>query len=97
MSTADPLAALHVAVNRVLPGQSADPFLPGEALGVQQAFSAYTAGSAYVNHLETGVLIPGTQADLAVLDRDPFVGDPAAIGETRVVATYVGGQPVYRA
>jgi predicted amidohydrolase YtcJ len=33
-------------------------------------------------------------ADLAVLDRDPFAGDPAAIGTTRVVATYVDGRPV---
>ena len=58
-----------------------------------QAFAAYTSGSAHVNHLDdTGVLAPGLLADLAVLDRDPFAGDPAAIGETRVVATYVDGR-----
>ena len=36
-------------------------------------------------------------ADLAVLDRDPFSGDPAGIASTRVVATYVEGEAVYRA
>ena len=98
VSTPDPLAALHVAVNRVDPERPGEPFLPEEALGVEQAFAAYTSGSAHVNHLdETGVLAPGRLADLAVLDRDPFAGDPAGIGATRVVATYVDGRAVYRA
>jgi predicted amidohydrolase YtcJ len=96
VSTPDPLAALHVAVNRVLPGSGSAPLLGEERLGVEQAFAAYTSGSARVNHLdETGVLAPGALADLAVLDRDPFDGDPLAIAETRVVATYVDGSPVF--
>jgi predicted amidohydrolase YtcJ len=96
VSTPDPLAALHVAVNRVDAEAPGEPFLPQEALGVQQAFAAYTSGSAYVNHLdETGALSRGMLADLAVLDRDPFVGDPDEIGGTRVVATYVDGQVVH--
>ncbi|MEP7089253.1 MAG: amidohydrolase [Nocardioidaceae bacterium] len=96
VSTPDPLAAIHVAVNRVAPGGSADPLLPREALGVEQAFAAYTSGSAYVNHLDdTGLLATGMLADLAVLDRDPIAGDPADIGSTRVVATYVDGLPVH--
>jgi predicted amidohydrolase YtcJ len=98
VTTPDPLAALHVAVNRTPPEGSDAPFLPQEALGVEQAFAAYTSGSARVNHLDdTGVLVPGKLADLAVLDRDPFVGDPAGIGDTTVVATYVDGVPVYAA
>ena len=38
------------------------------------ALAAYTAGSAYVNHLDddTGTLEPGKLADLVVLDRDLF-------------------------
>ena len=75
-----------------------EPLLPQEALSVEQAFAAYTSGSAFVNHLdETGLLAPGMLGDLAVLDRDPFAGDPAAIAETRVVATYVDGRPVFTA
>ena len=98
VSSPDPLAALHVAVNRVDADAPGEPFLPQEALSVEQAFAAYTSGSAYVNHLdETGALAPGMLADLAVLDRDPFVGDPAGIGGTRVVAPYVDGTVVHRA
>jgi predicted amidohydrolase YtcJ len=97
VSSPDPLAALHVAVNRVDVDAPGEPFLPQEALGVEQAFAAYTSGSAYVNHLdETGALTPGMRADLAVLDRDPFAGDPAGIGATRVVVTYVDGHAVHR-
>ena len=36
-------------------------------------------------------------ADLVVLDRDPFAGPPQDIHETRVAATFVGGQAVFRA
>jgi predicted amidohydrolase YtcJ len=98
VSTPDPIAALHVAVNRVDPDEPGEPFLPAEALGVEQAWAAYTSGSAHVNHLDdTGVLAPGLLADLAVLDRDPFAGDPAEVGATRVVATYVDGEAVFRA
>jgi predicted amidohydrolase YtcJ len=94
VSTPDPLQALHVAVNRSLDG--AEAFAPHEALGVEQAFAAYTSGSAYVNHLDdTGVLAPGRLADLAVLDRDPLSGDPAEIREAKVVATYVDGRCVH--
>jgi len=98
VSTPDPIAALHTAVNRTDPddpGAAGDPLLPQEALTPVQAWTAYTSGSAWVNHLDdTGVLAPGLLADLAVLDRDPFTGDPEAIGETRVVATYVDGRRV---
>ncbi|HYO40574.1 MAG TPA: amidohydrolase [Nocardioidaceae bacterium] len=98
VSSPDPLAAIHVAVNRSAVDEDAEPFLPGEAIGTEAAFAAYTSGSAYVNHLDdTGVLGPGMLADLAVLDRDPFAGAPEAIGETRVLATYVDGVPVHQA
>jgi predicted amidohydrolase YtcJ len=100
VSSPDPLAGIHVAVNRWVHGGSGraggEPFLPEQALGLDQAFAAYTRGSAFVNHLDdTGTLEPGMLADLAVLDRDPFLGDPAEIGATRVVATYVDGARVF--
>jgi predicted amidohydrolase YtcJ len=96
VSSPDPLAAIHVAVNRTEYGGDAGPLLPHEALTLEQALAAYTSGSAYVNHLDdTGLLAPGLAADLAVLDRDPFAGEPAGIGGTRVVATYVDGRVVH--
>ena len=98
VSTPDPLQAIHVAVNRTSIDAPAEPLLPDEALTLEQAFAAYTSGSAFVNHLDdTGVLAPGMRADLAVLDRDPFGEDPAGIGSCGVRATYVDGRPVHQA
>ncbi len=101
VSSANPLRALHVAVNRSLPGSTgaeAEPFLPAQALDPAQAFAAYTIGSAFVNHLDdvTGSVDPGKLADLIVLDRDPITGPAAEIGSTKVLATYVDGEQVYR-
>ena len=102
VSSANPLRAIHVAVNRALPGATGDeaePFLPEQGLSLAEALAAYTAGSAYVNHLdgETGAIEPGMLADLAVLDRDPFAGPPGEIASTRVLATCVEGERVYTA
>ena len=102
VSSANPLRAIHVAVNRALPGSTgaqAEPFLPDQRLHPAEAFAAYTAGSAFVNHLDdvTGSIDPGKFADLVVLDRDPLTGPPGEIGSTSVLATYVEGDPVYRA
>ncbi len=100
VSSANPLRAIHVAVNRSLQGSAgpqAEPFLPGQSLELAEALAAYTIGSAYVNHLddETGTIEPGKLADLVVLDRDPFAGPKSEIGSTGVLATYVQGEPVY--
>jgi predicted amidohydrolase YtcJ len=101
VSSANPLRAIHVAVNRSLAGATgaeAEPFLPGQSLDLAEAMGAYTAGSAYVNHLdgETGAIEPGMLADLVVLDRDPFAHPAGEIAATNVAETYVEGQPVYR-
>jgi predicted amidohydrolase YtcJ len=98
VSTADPLAEIEVAVHRVAPGdRDGEPFLPAERLDLPAALAAFTSGSAYALRLEaeTGSVTPGKLADLAVLDRDPF--DPAAgpIGDVRVLATLVEGEPVW--
>jgi predicted amidohydrolase YtcJ len=98
VSSANPLRAAHVAVNRTLPGTQAEPLLPAQSLTLGQALGAYTAGSAYVNHLdETGAIEEGMLADLVVLDRDPFGGPADEIAYTGVQATYVAGQQVYAA
>ena len=51
------------------------------------------SGSAWVNHLEAvlGSIEVGKTADLAVLDRDLFDRGAGAIGEARVVATFIDG------
>ncbi|MGW2645639.1 amidohydrolase [Streptomyces sp. NPDC001393] len=98
VSSPDPLQGVHVAVNRVEPGGTGPVFLPGERLTLADALGAYTAGSAYVNHLDdSGRVAVGALADLVVLDRDPFAGPPEAIAEAAVALTYVGGELVYAA
>ena len=97
VTSPDPLQGIHVAVNRVAPGEDGEPLGPTERLTPAQAFTAYTAGSALVNHEdEAGRIAPGLLADLVVLDRDPFAAPTAEIHEARVAATYVGGRAVYR-
>ncbi|MEU0005190.1 amidohydrolase [Streptomyces sp. NPDC006314] len=98
VSSPDPLQGIHVAVNRIEPGGTGPVFLPDERLALADALTAYTAGSAYVNHLDDGGRVAvGALADLVVLDRDPFTGPPEAIAETAVALTYVGGERVYAA
>lgn len=96
VSTADPLAAVHVAVNRT--GFDAAPEPLGgmvDALDLATALAGFTAGSAHANGRgsTTGRLAPGYLADLAVVDRDLFELPSDALGEARVTATYVGGAP----
>jgi predicted amidohydrolase YtcJ len=100
VSSANPLKAVHVAVNRALPGATgaqAEPFLPAQRLDLAQALAAYTIGSAYVNHLdsETGRVRPGFLADLAVLAADPFAGHADDIASIGVEQTYVAGERVF--
>ena len=108
VSSPNPLWGIHVAVNRAVPvaapNASADrrprrPFYPEQALTLAQALTAYTAGSAWANHLdrETGTIEPGKCADLVVLDRDPFAHPAEEIGDTRVRRTYLDGCLVHRA
>jgi len=98
VSTANPLLEIEVAVERVsdLHRGEKPPFLPDERLDLMDALAAFTTGSAYVNHLDdSGSIEVGKLADIAVLDRDLFDRAAGPIGDARVVATYVGGEPVF--
>lgn len=99
VSTPDPLAAVHVAVNRVLHGApDGTPPLGGEQrIPLSAALAAYTAGSAWANHDDRGGSIEvGNRADLVVLDRDPFDASTDRIAEAQVLRTYVGGDLVHQ-
>ncbi|MFD5226282.1 amidohydrolase [Microbacterium sp. NPDC058342] len=102
VSTPDPMAAIHTAVNRrSAPSEwegDYPPFLPDQAIDLGTALQAYTAGSARVNSLpETGGIRVGMLADLTLLDRDPFDGPAEEIGNTRVLGTWVEGEQVHAA
>ncbi|NEA71829.1 amidohydrolase [Streptomyces sp. SID13588] len=79
--------------------EPAKPFYPEQALTLAQALTAYTAGSAWVNHLDdvTGTVEVGKYADLVVLDRDPFERPALELAETRVLRTYIDGRLVFAA
>lgn len=99
VSSPDPLAAIHVAVNRTSPDEPhAKPFFPENRIDLATALSSYTAGSAWVNHrdLSSGQLRIGSQADVVVLDRDPFDAPSDEIGAGQVSRTYIDGELVYQ-
>ncbi|WP_329284965.1 amidohydrolase [Streptomyces sp. NBC_00691] len=97
VSSPDPLAGLHVAVNRRDPEADHDRiFYPEQRLDLPTALAAYTAGSAHVNgHDDAGSLRVGALADLVVLDRDILSAPAEEIAEARVERTYVGGRLVH--
>ncbi len=99
VSTPNPLLEMEVAVTRVSDESRGvrKPFLPEQRLTLAEAIRAFTAGSAYVNHLdtETGTIEVGKLADLAVIDRDLFAPGAGPIGEGRVLGTFVGGSAVF--
>jgi predicted amidohydrolase YtcJ len=100
VSTPDPLLEMEIAVTRVSDESRGErePFLPHERLELVDALTAFTAGSAYANHLdETGTLAVGKLADLAIIDRDLFDEAAGPIGEASVLATFVDGVAVHEA
>jgi predicted amidohydrolase YtcJ len=69
---------------------------PPQALTVEQALVAYTAGSAAAEHAEDrkGRLQPGMLADLAVLSQDIFKVPAPELPKTSSVLTIVDGRIV---
>lgn len=96
VSTPDVFAQIDVAVTRSDVDEPGEPPLnAGEAIDLGAALIAFTAGSAYVNHLdsETGTVEQGKLADLVVLDRNPF-SEPRPAG-TKVAMTISEGKVVF--
>jgi predicted amidohydrolase YtcJ len=99
VSTANPLLEMEVAVTRVsdVSRGRQEPLVAEERIELVDALRAFTAGSAWVNHLdhEVGSLEIGKAADLVILDRDLFDHSIGAIGEARVLGTFIDGAPVF--
>ncbi len=72
-------------------------FGAGEALTVEQALRAYSAGSAYAERAEgdRGSLRVGQLADFVVLEQDPRELPHGELADLRVLATGVGGALAY--
>jgi predicted amidohydrolase YtcJ len=100
VTSPDPWAALHVAVNRLLPADHPDysdrPFYPAQALNLETALAAYTSGSSRINHQDrAGRIVTGFDADLVVTDTNPFARDCLEIASTRTRQSWIRGHRVY--
>lgn len=89
----DPLIAVWAAVTR-LAEDDMTVVAPGERINVDQAMRAITIDAAYVLGMEDkiGSLEPGKFADFAVLEGDPYKGDPNRIKDIRVWGTALSGK-----
>ena len=94
----DPLLGVYAAVTRrTLDGKHPDGWVPEQKITLEEALHAYTAGNAYATFDERtrGVLAPGYDADIVVIDRNLFTVPPESLNTVRVAVTIVGGKVVY--
>ena len=95
----NPLFSFHSAVSR----QDEKNFpeggwRPAEKMTRDEALKSITIWPAYASFMENSVgsLRAGKLADFVILDRDIMRVPDSEILGTRVVATYLGGRPIYR-
>ncbi len=94
----DPILGIYAAVTRrTLDGKNPGGWVPQQKITVGEALRAYTAGNAYATFDERkwGVLAPGLDADVVVIDRNLFTMPPDSLDRARVAVTVVGGRVVY--
>jgi len=94
-----PLEGVAVAVTRQDPdGRPPGGWTPEERLTLDEALTAYSAGTAYQAFEDpaTGTLAPGARADVCLLEADPASVEPLAIAGLRVLGTWLGGREVHR-
>jgi hypothetical protein len=95
----DPMRSIYAAVTRrTLDGAHPEGWVPEQKIGLDEAFAAYTSGSAYADATESwkGRLAPGYAADLVVLSDDPWAIPAEDLAAVEAVLTMVGGKIVYR-
>ena len=85
-------------MNRTGYGERGGRFYPEECLTVAEAVYGFTAGPAYASGRETfaGRILPGFQADLAILDDDIYSMPKSKLYTARVAATIFSGHIAYR-
>jgi predicted amidohydrolase YtcJ len=95
----NPLLGLYAATTRAtLDGKNPNGWVPEQKITIEQAVTAYTAGSAFAEFQERdkGTLARGKLADLIVLSDDIFTIPPARLKDVKVLATIVGGKVVHQ-
>lgn len=92
-----PIWGIWAATSRRHPGDSRGPWTPEECIDRFTALHAFTAGAAFAAGLEgeVGTLTPGHRANFVILDRDILAVPEAELLDVQVLATFVGGKPVW--
>ena len=96
----NPLISFRAAISRQdANGWPAGGWYPEQRMTREEALKAMTIWPAYAafQEKELGSLAPGKYADFVILDQDIMRVAPSGILATRVLATYIGGRPVYEA
>jgi len=96
----DPMLGIYAAVTRQdLDGEPPGGWLPDQRVTAEVAVAGFTIDAAHAGFAEhaVGSLEVGKRADFVVLDRNLFEIEAADIPDTKVLATYLDGQAVYRA
>ncbi len=99
VSSAAPLEGMAVACSRQTDEREpAHGWTPHERLRVEQALTAYTAGTAHQAFRRAGTLRPGDDADLVVLSADPrTVVHPRDLDTLAVTSTWLAGRRIHPA
>src|SRR5712692_6827902 len=95
----NPILGVYAAVTRrTLDGKHPEGWVPEQKISLAEALRGYTAGPAYATFDDgtRGVLAPGREADVVVLDGNLFRVPPDSLDRVRVRYTIVGGTVVYR-
>lgn len=93
----DSMVNLHAAVTRKT--QDGDDLSPGQAITIETALHAYTAGGAIGSFEENlkGTLEPGKLADMVVLSADPTAVDSEELPSIAIRRTILNGVTIYEA
>jgi predicted amidohydrolase YtcJ len=95
-----PLDGIHAAITRQnQDGEPENGWVPEENLSVAEALSLYTWANAWQggNERRRGEIAPGRDADLVILEQDPFLTPAADIWKIGIAMTLCGGRATYRA
>jgi len=95
----NPIYGFYAAVARKdLNGQPTNGFQIENALTREQALRGMTIWAAKANFEDDfkGSLEPGKWADFVILDRDLLTVQESDLPNSKVISTFVGGEPVYQ-
>jgi predicted amidohydrolase YtcJ len=96
VSSANPLVQMEVGITRLDPGnRDGVAFLPSQCIDLGTAMTAFTSGSAFVNHDdEAGTLRAGSRADLVMLGAK--LESARSLADVPIELTVAAGRIVHR-